>query len=310
NGAIAIGAAAVASGEDAIAIGRGVTAGAGQVRIGDSSIDDAQIGVFNLGQLRSGVSAANMAIGSFGDAPTDRGSLHARINEVRNTVVSSINSSGGLGEAGVRIIIQGEATNGSIAGAITTSLYGDPASLDPSVRSARTAPAHADSVVGQAQRGILRSAAHNAAGVDTNGDFEGNGGYRRAPITGAGSHAPNSAANRRIVVQDTNQDGTVILSTLPLESMEVRALDRRVGRLEEDIAGVSAGVAMAMAMQATALPGKRVNVSFGAASYNKEFATAAALGFRVNENLHINTGAGWATSGSQFGVRGGFTIGW
>ncbi|MCY4042706.1 MAG: YadA-like family protein, partial [Candidatus Dadabacteria bacterium] len=310
----ALGRRARAIGEEAVAIGQGVTANTGQVRIGNSSIGDVQIGIFDLGRLRNDINAANTAIGSHRDIANDRGSLHSRINQI---IASSLNSGTGLQETAVRMIIVNEADSGSIADAIVFALYGDPTGSIENPGGNAIAPA-AESVVGRVQRGTLRSAADNAAGRDTNGDIEGNGGYRRAPVTGAGSHAPNSAADRRIVVQDTNQDGSVILGTLPFDALDA---GRRVSELENDISGLrkrvdqqnkdlSAGVAMAMAMQAQSVPGKRINMSFGAASYNEEFATALTLGWRLHENLLINTGAGWATSGEQFGVRGGITFGW
>ncbi|MCY4047246.1 MAG: YadA-like family protein [Candidatus Dadabacteria bacterium] len=186
------------------------------------------------------------------------------------------------------------------------ALYGDPSVASPGDNDIDSNTPHADSIVGRIQQGVLRSEADVAADRDTNGGLAGNGGYRAAPTIGSGRmDAPNTEADRQLVVQDTNVDGTVRLSTLPFSTLS--GLDRRVEGLEKDL---SAGIAMSMAMQSSLLPGERMSVSLGSATYNKEYAAALSLGLRINKRWRFNTGVGWGSSGTKLGGRFGATYGW
>ena len=84
------------------------------------------------------------------------------------------------------------------------------------------------------------------------------------------------------------------------------ALNNRVDELEEDL---SAGIAMALAMQTPPIPpGKKLNLSLGVGDYNGENAVAFSFGARVNERVSVNGGVAYGTSNSDTGARLGASI--
>ena len=79
-----------------------------------------------------------------------------------------------------------------------------------------------------------------------------------------------------------------------------------VGNVATEFEKVSAGIAMAMAMQAPAIsPGKRTSLSIGAGFFNHESALAVSVGTRVNENWTINGSLAYTSYGSSERKTGG-----
>ena len=86
----------------------------------------------------------------------------------------------------------------------------------------------------------------------------------------------------------------------------IKDLNQKVDKLEAEL---SAGIAMSLALQAPAVsPGKRLNLSIGAGTYNGEEAVAVSVGVRVDDRWSINGGVGYGASRSDFGARIGATV--
>ena len=86
----------------------------------------------------------------------------------------------------------------------------------------------------------------------------------------------------------------------------IQDLNQKVDKLEAEL---SAGIAMSLALQAPAVsPGKRLNLSIGAGTYNGEQAVAVSVGVRVDDRWSLNGGVGYGASRSDFGARIGATV--
>ena len=101
-------------------------------------------------------------------------------------------------------------------------------------------------------------------------------------------------------------DDTAINDRVDENAAAINGFGRRLDDLEAEL---STGIALSLAMQApTVSPGKTLNLSLGAGTYNGENAAAFSFGVRVNEYLSVNGGVGYGTSRSDFGARLGATV--
>ncbi len=172
------------------------------------------------------------------------------------------------------------------------ALYGDPADSTPTAGSIDSDTPHADSIVGRAQQGVLRTAG------DVTNNRNPDAGYSQAPDIGEGASAPEASEDRRLVVEDRNEDGSISLRTVSLDSAGGGIINSR------DVEKNSSGVAMAMAMQMPSIsPGKRIGFGLGSGTYNKEYAAAASFAMRTHENVQFSTGIGWETGDDTIGGR-------
>ncbi len=138
--------------------------------------------------------------------------------------------------------------------------------------------------------------------------------YEEAPAIGSGPTAPATAEQRRVVVQDTNRDGSVRLRTLDfgdLSGMEQRltGVDRRVTYLSERL---NKATAMSSALSAlpNVVPGdNRFFLGVGAGHYSSEQALAIGMSARVQSRVFVNAGVALA-SGDEVSVRGGVGVVW
>ncbi len=138
--------------------------------------------------------------------------------------------------------------------------------------------------------------------------------YEKAPAIGSGPTAPATAEQRRVVVQDTNRDGSVRLRTLDfgdLSGMEQRlaGVDRRVTSLSERL---NKATAMSSALSAlpNIVPGdNRFFLGVGAGHYSSEQALAIGMSARVQSRVFVNAGVALA-SGDEVSVRGGVGVVW
>ena len=138
--------------------------------------------------------------------------------------------------------------------------------------------------------------------------------YEKAPAIGSGPTAPATAEQRRVVVQDTNRDGSVRLRTLDfgdLSGMEQRlaGVDRRVTSLSERL---NRATAMSSALSAlpNVVPGdNRFFLGVGAGHYSSEQALAIGMSARVQSRVFVNAGVALA-SGDEVSVRGGVGVVW
>ncbi len=138
--------------------------------------------------------------------------------------------------------------------------------------------------------------------------------YEKAPAIGSGPTAPATAEQRRVVVQDTNRDGSVRLRTLDfgdLSGMEQRlaGVDRRVTSLSERL---NKATAMSSALSAlpNVVPGdNRFFLGVGAGHYSSEQALAIGMSARIQSRVFVNAGVALA-SGDEVSVRGGVGVVW
>ena len=138
--------------------------------------------------------------------------------------------------------------------------------------------------------------------------------YEKAPAIGSGPTAPATAEQRRVVVQDTNRDGSVRLRTLDfgdLSGMEQRlaGVDRRVTSLSERL---NKATAMSSALSAlpNVVPGdNRFFLGVGAGHYSSEQALAIGMSARIQSRVFVNAGVALA-SGDEVSVRGGLGVVW
>ena len=181
------------------------------------------------------------------------------------------------------------------------ALYGDPSVTNPAGDSIDTDTPHADSIVGRTQQGVLRSTADVTARRDTNGALQGNGGYREAPVIGSRMDAPGTDAGRRLVVQDTNTDGTVRLSTLPLDTLS--SLDGRVDGLEKKLAS---GIAMSMAQQFIAVDkDRRARLGLTSSGYRGEYGIGVSAGVRLTDKIQLHMSGAADTGFDEKGFKMG-----
>ncbi len=138
--------------------------------------------------------------------------------------------------------------------------------------------------------------------------------YEKAPAIGSGPTAPATAEQRRVVVQDTNRDGSVRIRTLDfgdLSGMEQRlaGVDRRVTSLSERL---NKATAMSSALSAlpNVVPGdNRFFLGVGAGHYSSEQALAIGMSARIQSRVFVNAGVALA-SGDEVSVRGGVGVVW
>ena len=138
--------------------------------------------------------------------------------------------------------------------------------------------------------------------------------YEEAPAIGSGPGAPATAEQRRVVVQDTNRDGSVRLRTLDFGDLS--GVDRRLSGVEQRVTTLSERLNKATAMSAalSALPNvvpgdKRFFLGVGAGHYSSEQAVAIGMSARVGRHVFVNAGAAVA-SGDNASVRGGVGVVW
>ena len=138
--------------------------------------------------------------------------------------------------------------------------------------------------------------------------------YEEAPAIGSGPTAPETADRRRVVVQDTNRDGSVRLRTLDFSDLS--GMDRRLDGVEQRMTSLSDRLNKATAMSAalSALPNvvpgdNRFFLGVGAGHYSSEQALAIGMSARVGRHVFVNAGAALA-SGDDASVRGGVGVVW
>lgn len=138
--------------------------------------------------------------------------------------------------------------------------------------------------------------------------------YEEAPAIGSGPGAPATAEQRRVVVQDTNRDGSVRLRTLDFGDLS--GVERRLTGVERRVTTLSERLNKATAMSAalSALPNvvpgdKRFFLGVGAGHYSSEQAVAIGMSARVGRHVFVNAGAAVA-SGDNASVRGGVGVVW
>ena len=138
--------------------------------------------------------------------------------------------------------------------------------------------------------------------------------YEEAPAIGSGPTAPETADRRRVVVQDTNRDGSVRLRTLDFSDLS--GMDRRLDGVEQRVSSLSDRLNKATAMSAalSALPNvvpgdNRFFLGVGAGHYSSEQALAVGMSARVGRHVFVNAGAALA-SGDDASVRGGVGVVW
>ena len=138
--------------------------------------------------------------------------------------------------------------------------------------------------------------------------------YEKAPAIGSGPTAPETADQRRVVVQDTNRDGSVRLRTLDFSDLS--GMDRRLDGVEQRVSSLSDRLNKATAMSAalSALPNvvpgdNRFFLGVGAGHYSSEQALAVGMSARVGRHVFVNAGAALA-SGDDASVRGGVGVVW
>ena len=209
------------------------------------------------------------------------------------------------------------------------ALYGNPVrdyTADPD--NLNTYAPDPESVVGRHQKGTLRSEldVRRIAGgeISVIGSDSGEtvraltdserdtlraatSGYEAAPDIGSGGAAPTTAEGRRVVVQDVNEDGTIRLTTLPLDGA-LSGMDRRVDVLGTRVDQVAAASAALTALPNLVPGGKRYYLGLGLGNYRSESALAVGLSAR-KDNFHFNLGASSALS-SDSSTSSRIGVGW
>ena len=186
-------------------------------------------------------------------------------------------------------------------GYLFEALYGDPSDgvvNNPATDSENPGPKSAFGRIGSLEEGRLPAALQKAESV------------------GTGADAPATEANRRVVVQDTNANGSVRLRTLDFDpsglDRRVDALYRRVGTLSERL-----DRATAMSSALTSLPnvvpnGGRFYLGAGVGHYRGEQALAVGMSARVGpeSNVFLNAGFAAAVGGGSMSARAGMGVVW
>lgn len=184
------------------------------------------------------------------------------------------------------------------------ALYGKPYSeegmADPATDSDTP---HENSIAGRldsAERGELR-----------------NGGYEEAPAVGSGGSAPANAGNRRVVVQDTNRDGSVKLRTMDLPGTaalerRMNVFDKRVTALDERLEGATAMSSALSALPNVVPNGGKLFLGAGLGHYGGKQALAVGLSARLGDrkNIFVNAGVATTTGGDSVSARGGIGFVW
>ena len=197
-------------------------------------------------------------------------------------------------------------------GYLFEALYGDPSDgvvNNPATDSENPGPKSAFGRIGSLEEGRLPTALQKAEGV------------------GTGADAPATAADRRVVVQDTNTNGSVRLRTLDIDpsglDRRVAALDQRVGTLSEyldrRVGTLSERLDRTAAMTSalTSLPnvvpsGGRFYLGAGVGHYRGEQALAVGMSARLGpeRNVFLNAGFAAAASGGPMSARAGMGVVW
>ena len=144
-----------------------------------------------------------------------------------------------------------------------------------------------------------------------------NGGYEEAPEIGSGDGAPVSSSSRRVVVQDTNRDGSVRLRTLDFSDLS--ALDRRIDAFDKRVDSLDERLDRATAMSSalSALPnvvpnGGRFYLGAGVGHYADKQALAIGMSARLGtkNNVFVNAGVATASGAKSVSARGGIGFVW
>ena len=144
-----------------------------------------------------------------------------------------------------------------------------------------------------------------------------NGGYEEAPEIGSGDGAPVSSSGRRVVVQDTNRDGSVRLRTLDFSDLS--ALDRRIDAFDKRVDSLDDRLDRATAMSSalSALPnvvpnGGRFYLGAGVGHYADKQALAIGMSARLGtkNNVFVNAGVATASGAKSVSARGGIGFVW
>lgn len=144
-----------------------------------------------------------------------------------------------------------------------------------------------------------------------------NGGYEEAPEIGSGDGAPVSSSSRRVVVQDTNRDGSVRLRTLDFSDLS--ALDRRIDAFDKRVDSLDERLDRATAMSSalSALPnvvpnGGRFYLGAGVGHYADKQAFAIGMSARLGtkNNVFVNAGVATASGAKSVSARGGIGFVW
>ncbi len=177
------------------------------------------------------------------------------------------------------------------------SLYGNPRNGIIDTPEADSYRPDEDSIFGRHQRGILRSAQDvallgdgftNSAGTRvtiTNEQKEDltrtTQGYRRAPDIHPTNDltAPRTNEDRRVVVQDTNKDGTIILRTI--ENTALSGRDPRVDVLSKELKQSAASSAALTALPNTVPGDGNFYLGLGLGNYRSESAIAIGVSGRM-----------------------------
>jgi len=176
-------------------------------------------------------------------------------------------------------------------GYLFEALYGNPRDGNVNVATTDSYRPNENSIFGRHQHGILRSAQDvemmNGRGPLGQGltqqqrrDLEATtAGYRDAPNIGSGGDAPATANNRRVVVQDVNQDGTIQLRTV--ESTQLTGTDQRVDALSTRVEQTAASSAALSALPNTVPGNRRFFLGLGMGNYRSESALAVGMSARM-----------------------------
>jgi len=177
-------------------------------------------------------------------------------------------------------------------GYLFEALYGNPRDGNVNVDSTDSYRPNENSIFGRHQHGILRSAQDvemmNGRGLGagiTQQERDNlrvtTAGYRDAPNIGSGGDAPATADDRRVVVQDVNQDGTVRLSTVSMNGGLIGGRDPRVDALSTRVEQTAASSAALSALPNTVPGNRRFFLGLGMGNYRSESALAVGMSARM-----------------------------
>lgn len=325
-GAIAVGVGAQATGEKAIAIGLDTHAvGLNAIAIGarvTASENEVVIGSEEHTYRFPGLATSQtvnpevLTVDSTGQFLLDGGDLYERVSQLESNSGTTSGSAGGLGTRGTVAALRASKevkVNQNINGD-ENSLLGtpsDPADEDGSA-FARIAKVRED--VAAASEGVQQTMAKTEA-VER-GEL-GSNGYEEAPEVGSGGDAPANAANRRVVIQDANADGSVRLRTMEIPELSsvghrLDAFDDRLNSLDKRLESATA-MSSALSALPNAVPdGGKLFLGVGVGHYGGKQAIAMGLSARLGSkrNLFVNAGVATATGGESVSARAGVGFVW
>ena len=302
---IAIGLDAHAVGLNAIAIGSGVTAGADEVVIGSEQHTYRFPGLAASQTVNTEV----LTVDGTGQLSLDGGDLYERVTKLETGSAGTTGGTSGLGalaSAGPTLVNEADTishnTNGDEDPLLGTP--SDPADEDGSA-FARIAKVKED----------VATTSEKAQALER-GELEG-GGYGEAPAVGSSGNAPADTANRRVVVQDANADGSVRLRTMEIPelsgvSRRLDAFNDRLNALDERLDSATAMSSALSALPNTVPDGGKLFLGVGVGHYGGKQAIALGLSARLGaeRNVFVNAGVATATGGESVSARAGVGFVW